>query len=70
MYVGILKDSLKVVNEIITLGGASRLDEAKQAYQQTYDEYLSLDKEAQGYKSEIECHLRKLCITPHSVCLT
>lgn len=57
---GLFKDSLKVVNEIITLGGASRLEEAKQAYEQTYDGYLTLYEEAQGYKSDIECHLKAI----------
>lgn len=59
---GILKDSLKVVNEIVTLGGASRLDEAKRAYQEKYDGYLVLYKEAQGYKTEVEENVKAIGI--------
>lgn len=59
---GILKDSLKVVNEFVTLGGASRLEEAKQAYQETYDEYLVLYKETDGYKAELEENVKAIGI--------
>lgn len=58
--VGIFKDSLKVVNEIITLGGASRLAEAKQAYDETYNKYLALHKQAQTYKSDIEDNVKDI----------
>jgi hypothetical protein len=58
--VGIFKDSLKVVNEIVTLGGAGRLEDAKRLYQETYDEYLVLYKEAEGYKAEIETRVRAI----------
>lgn len=51
---GIFKDSLKFVNELVTLGGASRLGEAKRLYQETYDGYLVAYEEAEGYKAEIE----------------
>jgi len=60
MHVGILKDFFKLLYELITLGGAGRLDDAKQAYQHTYNEYLPLFNEAQGYKSEIERQVRIL----------
>lgn len=59
---GILKNSLKVVNEIVTLGGASRLEEAKRAYQETYDKYLVLYKEAEGYKTEVEENVKAIGI--------
>ena len=59
---GILKDSLKVVNEIVTLGGASRLEEAKRACQETYDGYLALYKEAEGYKTEVEENVKAIGI--------
>lgn len=52
--VGLLKDSLKVVNEIVTFGGAGRLEEAKRAYMETYDGYLVLFNAAEGYKAEVE----------------
>lgn len=57
---GIIKDSLKVVNEIVTLGGAGRLEEARCQYQQTYDGYLVLYKEAEGYKAEIETRVKAI----------
>lgn len=59
---GILKDSLKVVNEIVTLGGASRLEESKQAYQEAYDGYLVLYQEAEGYKTEVEENMKAIGI--------
>lgn len=59
---GILKDSLKVVNEIVTLGGASRLEEAKRGYQEKYDGYLVLHEEAQGYKTEVEENVKAIGI--------
>lgn len=59
---GILKDSLRVLNEIVTLGGAGRLEESKQAYQETYNEYLTLYKEAEGYKSEVEENIKSIGI--------
>jgi hypothetical protein len=62
MRMGILKDSLKVVNEIVTLGGASRLEGAKRAYQETYDAYLVLYKEAEGYKTEVEENVKAIGI--------
>ena len=59
---GILKDSLKVVNEIVTLGGASRLEEAKRAYQEKYDWYLVLHEKARGYKAEVEENVKAIGI--------
>jgi hypothetical protein len=57
---GIFKDSLKVINEIVTLGGASRLEEANRAYQEKHDEYLVLYREAKGYKTEIEENIKAM----------
>jgi hypothetical protein len=59
---GIFKDSLKVVNEIVTLGGASRLEEAKKTYQETHDRYLVLYKEAEGYKTAVEENVKAIGI--------
>lgn len=59
---GIIKSSLKVVNEIVTLGGASRLEEAKRAYQERYDGYLVLYKQAEGFKAEIEENVKAIGI--------
>lgn len=57
---GILKDLLKGVTEIVTLGGASRLEESKQAYQKTYDGYSVLYKKAEGYKTEVEENIKAI----------
>ena len=57
---GFFKDTLKVVNEIVTLGGAGRLEDAKLAYHETYDEYLVLYKEAEEYKAEIEDNVKSI----------
>jgi hypothetical protein len=60
---GILRDSLKVLSEIVTLGGAGRLEDAKRLYKETYDEYLVLYKEAEGYKAEIESRVATIGAT-------
>lgn len=57
---GILKDSMKVVSEIVTLGGASRLEDAKRAYQETYDGYLIVYEEAEGYRTKVEENVREI----------
>lgn len=57
---GLFKDTLKVVNEIVTVGGAGRLEDAKLAYQETYDGYLELYKEAERYKAEIEENVKAI----------
>lgn len=59
---GKIKDSLKLVNEIVTLGGASRLEEAKRTYTQAYEEYLVLHKQAERYKAEIEENVKAIGI--------
>lgn len=59
---GIFKDALKVVNEIVTLGGASRLEDAKHVYKETHDGYLVLYKEAEGYKTAVEENVKVIGI--------
>ncbi|MDX9944069.1 MAG: hypothetical protein RBS35_04650 [Azonexus sp.] len=59
MRTEILKDSLKVVNEIVTLGGASRLEEAKRAYQEMYDGYLIVYEEAEEYRTKVEGNVKE-----------
>ncbi len=51
---GLFKDSFKLVNEIVTLGGAGRLEDAKQAYEETYCRFQSLLVRANGYKARID----------------
>lgn len=57
---GIVKDSLRLLNEIVTLGGASRLEVSKQAYQEAYDEYQALYTEAEGYREKIEENIKAI----------
>lgn len=48
---GLLKDSLKLVNEIVTLGGAGRLEEAKRAYEEANSRLQALISRANDYKN-------------------
>jgi hypothetical protein len=57
---GIFKDSLKVINECVTLGGAGRLAEARRSFQEKYNEYIGLYKEANGYQIEIEENIKAM----------
>ena len=51
---GFLKGSLKVVSNVVTLGGASRLDNARESYQESFSEHTQLYNEAKTYKEQIE----------------
>ena len=51
---GLFKDSLKLVNEIVTLGGAGRLEDAKRAYEEAHGRFQSLFARANGYKAKID----------------
>jgi hypothetical protein len=51
---GFIKGSLKVVSNIVTLGGASRLDDAKAHYQVSYAEHEQLCADTKVYKDQIE----------------
>jgi hypothetical protein len=51
---GIVKSAFKICCEIITCGGASRLEDAKEAYKEVYDRYEALYKSADEYKSKID----------------
>ncbi len=48
---GLLKDSLKLVNELVTLGGAGRLEDAKRAYEETNSRLQALISRANVYKT-------------------
>src|SRR6478672_5169733 len=50
---GLFKDSLKLVNELVTLGGAGRLEDAKRAYEEAYGRLQLLRGRANGYKTRI-----------------
>lgn len=57
---GMLKDTFKLLNEIITFGGASRLEDAKKSYQETYDEYLVIYNVAEVFKKRIDDNVRAI----------
>lgn len=60
---GMLKDTFKLLNEIVTFGGAGRLEDAKKSYQETYDEYLVIYKVAEGFKNRIDDNVRAIGVT-------
>lgn len=57
---GFFSGSLKIVSNVVTLGGASRLSDAKASYQQSYDQHQRLCNETTVYKEEIEEHVRTI----------
>jgi len=50
---GILKDTFRVLNEIVTLGGTGRLEEAKENYSKSFDEYKPLIDKINEFKINI-----------------
>ena len=62
---GFFTGSLKVVSNIVTLGGASRLDDAKANYQNSYAEHEQLCTDTRAYKDQIEA-----CISAIGTSLT
>lgn len=57
---GIVKSIFKVFCEVITLGGASRLEDAKSAYKETYDKYAVLYKNANECKLKIDTTVSRI----------
>lgn len=51
---GLFKDSLKLVNEIVTLGGAGRLENARRAHEEAHGRFQPLLARANGYKTRID----------------
>lgn len=51
---GLFKDSLKLVNEIVTLGGAGRLDDARRAHEEAQGRFQPLLAQANVYKTRID----------------
>lgn len=49
-----LKKLFTTLNFILTLGQSAKLNEAKDSYQQKYDQYLALYKKAEEYKKELD----------------
>jgi len=50
---GLFKDSLKLVTEVVTLGGAGRREDAKRAHEEALGRLQSLLDRANGYKARI-----------------
>lgn len=50
---GFLRDSLKLMNEVVTLGGAGRLEDAKHAYEEAHGKLRALLDQANDYKKRI-----------------
>jgi hypothetical protein len=50
---GLFKDSFKLVNELVTFGGAGRLEDAKRVYEEAHGRLQSLLSRANGYKTRI-----------------
>jgi hypothetical protein len=50
---GFIKGSLKLVGNVVTLGGVSRLEDAQKAYQESFDAYQNVYKNAKSIESSI-----------------
>lgn len=57
---GFLKSSLNVVSNIVTLGGASRLDDAKAAYEMTHSKHVKLCGKISEFKKKIDEQVRTI----------
>lgn len=53
-FTGLFKDSLKLVNEIVTIGGAGRLEDAKRSHEEAVGRLQPLLDRANGYKARID----------------
>jgi len=51
---GLFKDSLKLVNEIVTLGGAGRLEDARRAHEEAHGRFQPLLARANSYQTRID----------------
>lgn len=51
---GLFKDSLKLVNEIFTLGGAGRLENARRAHEEAQGRFQPLLAQANSYQTRID----------------
>jgi hypothetical protein len=54
---GFIKGTIKVISNVATLGGASRLEDAKASYQTSYSEHEKLCKEARRFKEKIDANV-------------
>jgi len=54
---GFIKGTIKVISNVATLGGASRLEDAKASYQTSYAEHEKLCKETRLFKEKIDANV-------------
>jgi hypothetical protein len=54
---GFIKGTIKVISNVATLGGASRLEDAKASYQSSSSEHEKLCKEARLFKAKIDANV-------------
>lgn len=57
---GIIKGSLKLVGNVVTLGGVSRLEDAQKSYQKIYDIYKDLYDDAKSIESKIHDNINEI----------
>ncbi|BDC39192.1 hypothetical protein [Paraburkholderia terrae] len=57
---GIIKGSLKLMGNVVTLGGVSRLEDAQKAYQQSFDTYQNVYKNAKSVESKIHANVNAI----------
>lgn len=57
---GFIKGSLKVVSNIMTLGGASKLEDAKASYQDSYAVHEQLCSDTKVFQDQIQAHVSEI----------
>ncbi|HKS76313.1 MAG TPA: hypothetical protein VJQ82_24075 [Terriglobales bacterium] len=57
---GFIKGSLKLVGNVVTLGGISRLEDAQKAYEQSYGTYMGAHDEAKTVETNIQEHVKDI----------
>ncbi|WP_051786309.1 hypothetical protein [Endozoicomonas numazuensis] len=57
---GVVKDCFRVLNEIVTLGGYGRLEEAQEQYQASYNAYKEVHDEASAIDKSVNSNLEQL----------
>lgn len=65
---GFIKGTIKVISNVATLGGASRLEEAKASYQMSYAEHEKLCKETRSFKEKIEANVSAIGTALTEIC--
>ncbi|WP_321786485.1 hypothetical protein [Paraburkholderia sp. J94] len=57
---GLIKGSLKLVGNVVTLGGVSRMEDAQKAYEQSYGAYMGVHEEAKTVETHIQGHVKDI----------